>query len=191
MTKISDRTAEVLLDMRACEGSRVAVSEGAVALATMVAEDDPALDKLAIAVGGYRSIERMIAGTVSPCQSWCEMLGQLTDGRITSRMFGKKWQGTLPERAEPQGGPEGDPPHPSAPGAAMPAIRGRLGEVPSGPLFTHMMDPRTPGSFIVTGLGLALHVDEVTGFALRSALAAGLLDLKGMQAATATARAAA
>lgn len=123
-------------------------------------------------------------------QAMGRALRQLTDGRITSRMFGKMWQGTLPERPQPQGDPEGDPPHPSAPGSAMP-VRGRLGEVPSGPLFTHLLDPQAPGSFIVTGMGLALHVDEVTGFALRSALAAGLLDLRVAQAAQATARAAA
>ncbi|APR52010.1 hypothetical protein CA223_06710 [Sphingomonas koreensis] len=178
--EISDAAAKVLLDIRAYEGSDQPISEGSAALATMVAETADELVMFSTAIGGFRSVERMIAGTMLPCQKWGEMLGQFTDGRITARMFGEEWKGALPERIEPQYEPESDPPPPGAPGAAaLGVVRGRLGQVPSGPVFTHAVDPDDPGSFVISGLGLAIRLDEFSGFALRNALVAGLLDLRG------------
>ena len=137
MTLISEKAAGFLWTCRVTEGADDPISAASVMLAAMVVENDPVIDAFAVAVGGWRSVERMIAGTLLPCQSWSEMLGRLTDGRITAAMFLKPWQGEMPEGMVAQDGPEGDPPRPSAPaGAAAVQVQGRIGEVPSGPLFT-------------------------------------------------------
>lgn len=167
-----DYAITLLVEARLAEGSDAMVSAGSFELARMIAGNSPTIDRFTMFVGGARSVERMLAGTLAPCQEWGEELGRLTEGALTSAMFLKPWDGVLPEQP-----PERADAAEGRPVEALAVIHGRLGEVPSGPLFKHMIDPTHPGTFVVTGLGMAWTFDENSGFAMRTAIAAGLMDV--------------
>lgn len=185
MSEFTAAAARMVALIRAAEGSTAPVSEGAIELAELSLREVEAYDRFTMFVGGARSVERMLAGTMLPCQDWGEELGRLTEGKLTAAMFRRPWNGDLPtiDTSLPD-----DPTPPSgAPAGALVEVQGRLGERPSGPLFTHVVDPTMPGSFVVTGLGMAWHLDEATAFALRTSIAAGLMDIATTRAASARA----
>jgi hypothetical protein len=63
-------------------------------------------------------------------------------------------------------------------------VRGRLGETPTGPLFTHVIDPlAVPEGFVITGLGAAWSFTPAAFGAFVRAGQRALDEMAGAQAA--------
>lgn len=116
---------------------------------------------------GRAAVERMLSGQKLPCAGWRERIAQITRGFILPEMWDREAGGdiqrdvrrefvTVEVGETPAFDPvieAGDDPD------TLAVVRGRLGETPSGPLFSHVIGPPSnPNSFVITGLGIALHL---------------------------------
>ncbi len=158
--KISQSALSMLCFARQVEGADARVTEGSLALAEWIAQGWLRRTAAAAASSGFGTVDQLLAGRVLPGNDWSDALERLTAGAVMGRMFDRdaddavsdlvrETQAALVETSgyaevreivEPE---------------TLAVVRGRLGEVPAGPLFSHVIDPVETGSFVLTGLGMA------------------------------------
>lgn len=173
------RTGEELaIQCRLIEGSRAQISEGAARLAAWLLDPEtPRSEKRTLFAALSDSlVRRALADAVELAESDAAVVAQVTGGQV------------LPEHwAQQRGGWTRDEVRRPVP-AAEPwraevrlhaEVRGRIGEVQAGPIFTAIDDPFAPNEFVLSGCGLALRLDAARAQAMRGALEAGLAGLAG------------
>jgi len=144
-------------------------NRGAKALRAWIDDDQSmtrAVDICELANGMFSTFDRWLEGLVLPSDEDRARIAELTDNAVTWAMWDEAVAVSPPDKAKPAGKP-----------ALLCEISGPLGTVPSGPLFRAIVDPARSGVLTVSGLGLAVVLDEVCATALRDVLANGLVDL--------------
>jgi len=145
-------------------------NRGAKALRAWIDDDSSmtrAVDICEVANGMLSTFDRWLEGLVLPCDEDRARIAELTDNAVTWAMWDEA-VAVSPVQAKTE---------PAAKPALLCELSGPLGTVPSGPLFRAIVDPARSGVLTVSGLGLAVVLDEVGATALRDVLANGLVDL--------------
>jgi hypothetical protein len=144
-------------------------NRGAKALRAWIDDDSSmtrAVDICEVANGMFSTFDRWLEGLVLPCDEDRARIAELTDNAVTWAMWDEAVAVSPPVNVAPAAKP-----------ALLCELSGPLGTVPSGQLFRAIVDPARSGVLTVSGLGLAIVLDEVGATALRDVLAKGLVDL--------------
>lgn len=190
---LSSLAAGMILSARDECGGRNAISVGAVALAEFIAANrmEAQVEGLILFLGGWTSVRRMLADDMMPGNEWGEEMGRVTDGAVTPNLWRRKAGIAIGSREfgprSPMTGqrattvivdelPDAEPP---ARSAVLCEVAGLPGETVPGPLFAAIVDPLTPGRFVVTGFGQATVFDAARAQSFRAALADGLTQIGG------------